>query len=85
MAPVGGGSDDQDSYEDSPAGSTGTQRTCPSFPEDIYELFGGTIPGDTYRISEDHVGDSEGTYGDSEGTYGLTASIVGVVLELYSC
>ena len=54
-------------------------------PEDIYELFGGTFPGDTYRISEDHVGDSEGTYGDSEGTYGLTGSIVGVVLELYSC
>ena len=46
MASVGGGSEDQDSYEDSPAGSTGTpgtasglhrastgtQRTCTSFP-----------------------------------------------------
>ena len=41
-------------------------------PEDIYELFGGTFPGDTYRISEDHVGDSESTYGDSQGTHGLT-------------
>ena len=54
-------------------------------PEDIYELFAGTFPGDTYRISEDHIGDSDRTYGDSEGTYGLTGSIVGVVLELYSC
>ena len=54
-------------------------------PEDIYELFEGTSPGDTYRISEDHVGDSESTYDDSEGTYGLPGSIVGVVLELYSC
>ncbi|CAK0810016.1 unnamed protein product, partial [Prorocentrum cordatum] len=36
-----------------------------------------TFPENTYRISEDHVGDSESTYGNSEGTYGLTGSILG--------
>ena len=52
---------------------------------DGVELFGGTFPEDTYRISQDHNGDSESTYGDSENTYGLTGNIVGVFLELYSC